>query len=84
MESIDSTLKIYIKPDTREELFTLIFNDEDNMKDYLSSENLERICLGKTHLPDYAYSQIRKLLKIEYKIWKENELNSVKCVDTTK
>lgn len=43
MESIDSTLKIYIKLDTREELFTLIFNDEDNMKDYLSSENLERI-----------------------------------------
>lgn len=74
MESIDSTLKIYIKPDTRAELFNSIINDEDNMKDYLSIENLERICLGKTHLPDYAYSQIRKLLKIEYKIWKEKKL----------
>lgn len=71
MESTDSTLKIYIKPETREELFTLILNDEENMKDYLSAESLERICLGKTHLPDYAYSQIRKLLKNEYKVWKE-------------
>lgn len=70
MESTDSTLKIYIKPETRVELFTLILNDEENRKDYLSAENLERICLGKTYLPDYAYSQIRRLLKNEYKIWK--------------
>lgn len=69
--SIDTSLKIYITEKAREELFKTVLEDESEIKYYLSAEYLEGVCLGKTHLPDYAYSQIRKLLKQEYKAWKE-------------
>ena len=71
--STDTSLKIYITEEAREKLFKTIFEDESEIKCYLSAGYLERICLGKTGLADYAYGQIRKLLKQEYKIWKEHE-----------
>ena len=51
MKSTDSTLKIYITEEAREELFKHIRAEEDTLiKYYLSAEYLERVCLGKTHL----------------------------------
>lgn len=68
MKSTDTNLKIYIRAEDREELFKQM-QQTDDVKDLLSASNLERICLGKTHLPDYAYGQIRRLLKQEFKQW---------------
>lgn len=67
---------IWIKDEEKLLLFKDILDAEkqgnkDLVKYLLSAENLERICLGKTYLPDYAYSKLRSKLKKEYKEWKE-------------
>lgn len=74
MKSTDTNLKIYITEEAREELFEKMQQVIDP-KDLLSAESLERICLGKTHLPDYAYGQIRRLLKQEFKQWSNEQYN---------
>lgn len=66
---------IWIKEEEKLLLFKDILNaekqrDKDTLKYLLSAENLERICLGKTYLPDYAYSKLRSKLKKEYKQWR--------------
>lgn len=68
MQSTDKNLKIYISEEEREKLFREMQQSE-NPSDLLSAEYLEQICLGSTHLADYAYGQIRRLLKQEYKQW---------------
>lgn len=78
MHSTDKTMPIYIRSEEREELFNSIYeaeeeNDREEVKLLLSSEYLEKICLGRTELPDYAYGHLRKLLKTEYKEWKEEK-----------
>lgn len=74
MKSTDTNLKIYITEEAREELFNKMQQVIDP-KDLLSAENLERICLGKTYLSDYAYGQIRHLLKQEFKQWLDEQYN---------
>ena len=74
MKSTDTNLKIYITEEVREELFKKMQQVNDP-KDLLSAENLEKICLGKTYLPDYAYGQIRRLLKQEFKQWLYEQYN---------
>lgn len=74
MKSTDTNLKIYIAEEARDKLFKKMQQVIDP-KDLLSAENLERICLGKTHLPDYAYGQIRRLLKQEFKLWLNEQHN---------
>lgn len=74
MTSTDTNLKIYITEEAREELFKKM-RLVDDPKDLLSAENLEKICLGKTHLSDYAYGQIRRLLKQEFKRWLDEQYN---------
>lgn len=73
LKSTDSSLKIYISEESRRDLFKMIDEIPDGLNDILSAENLERYCLGKTHLADSAYSQIRRLLKKEYKEYKEQK-----------
>jgi len=67
--SLDVNQNIYISPQGREEFFQHITNNNFDLKYAFSSEYLEKWCLGKTYLPDYAYSHIRSLLKKEYKEW---------------
>ena len=74
MKSTDTNLKIYIMEEVREELFKKMQQVNDP-KDLLSTENLEKICLGKTYLSDYAYGQIRRLLKQEFKQWLNEQYN---------
>ena len=64
-ESLNRNQKIYITEYNRENLFKHIKEVQDEMDiDYFfSAENLERYCSGKTHLCEYAYGHIRKLLK---------------------
>lgn len=73
LKSTDSSLKIYISEESRNEIFKDIDENPDCIDYIFSAENLERYCLGKTHLADYAYSQIRRLLKKEYKEYKEQK-----------
>ena len=70
-ESSNRNQKIYITECNREQLFKHIKEVQEEMDiDYFfSAENLERYCSGKTHLCEYAYGHIRKLLKKEYKEW---------------
>lgn len=70
-ESLNSNQKIYITEHGREDLFKHIKEEQEEMNiDYFfTAENLERYCLGKTYLPDYAYGHVRRLLKKEYKEW---------------
>jgi len=73
MNSSDTMLKIYIKQNSREELFKNLYENEGDtsfFKYLWSADNLERYCLGKTGSDDYAYSQISAMLKKEYKEWK--------------
>lgn len=72
MKSTDTNLKIYISEEEREQLFKKMSHQND-YSDLLSAEHLETICLGKTHLADKAYGQIRRLLKQEYKQWLQQE-----------
>lgn len=72
MQSTDTNLKIYISEEEREKLFCKMQQSE-NPSDLLSAEYLEQICLGSTHLADYAYGQIRRLLKQEYKQWQKEQ-----------
>lgn len=74
MKSTDTNLKIYITEEAREELFKKMQQVNDT-RDLLSSSSLEQICLGKTHLSDYAYGQIRRLLKQEFKQWLTEQYN---------
>ena len=74
MKSTDTNLKIYITEEAREALFKEMQQVND-IGDLLSPSNLEQICLGKTHLPDYAYGQIRRLLKQEFKQWSAEQYN---------
>lgn len=74
MKSTDTNLKIYITEKAREALFKKMQQVNDT-RDLLRAENLERICLGKTYLPDYAYGQIRRLLKQEFKQWLAEQYN---------
>ena len=74
--SLDRTMKIYIGELNRELLFNELYENENNtafFKFLWSADNLERYCLGKTGLPDYAYSHIRALLKKEYVEWKKQK-----------
>lgn len=74
MKSTDTNLKIYITEEAREKLFKEMQQVNDT-RDLLSAENLGRMCLGKTHLADYAYGQIRRLLKQEFKQWLSEQYN---------
>lgn len=66
-------MDIYINEKEKLELFEeLLISDREEQRYLLSADHLERICLGKTYLPDYAYSKIRSQLKKEFKIWKES------------
>lgn len=75
MKSTDTNLKIYISEKEREKLFKKMQQVNDP-KDLLSSDNLEKICLGKTYLADYAYGQIRRLLKKEFEQWLTGQYNA--------
>ncbi len=67
-ESLNTNQKIYITEEARLELFQKIEPFGDYTQQYaFSADCLERYCLGKTELPDYAYSHIRSLLKKEFK-----------------
>jgi len=68
--SLDPNQKIYIDEEGRTELFDKILSGEYTEKYAFNIECLERYCLGKTYLPDYAYSHIRSLLKKEFKQYK--------------
>lgn len=62
--------EIYIEEKEKELLFEeMLTIEETEYKYFLRAENLERYCKGKTYLPDYAYSKIRKQLLKEFKIW---------------
>lgn len=76
-ESLNENQKIYITGKSRLELFHNIEPFGEYTQEYaFSPECLERYCLGKTELPDYAYSHIRSLLKKEFKQYcKENNLS---------
>lgn len=74
MKSTDTNLKIYITEKAREALFKEMQQVNDT-KYLLSASNLEQICLGKTYLSDYAYGQIRRLLKQEFKQWLNEQYN---------
>lgn len=73
MQSTDTNLKMYISEEERAKLFCKMQQFE-NPSELLSAEYLEQICLGSTHLADYAYGQIRRLLKQEYKQWQKSSL----------
>lgn len=76
--SLDREMKIYIKESERAVLFNELHENENNkafFKLLWSAENLERYCMGKTGLADYAYSHIRVLLKKEYAEWKKAKNN---------
>lgn len=79
-ESLNKNQKIYIAEKDRLELFQQIEPFGEYTQEYaFSAECLERYCLGKTYLPDYAYSHIRALLKKEFKEYcKENNLSIAK------
>ena len=68
--SLDTNQKIYIDEKDRNELFDKIISGEYKEEYAFNTECLERYCLGKTYLPDYAYSHIRSLLKKEFKQYK--------------
>lgn len=74
MKSTDTNLKIYITEEAREALFKKMQQVND-IRDLLNPSYLEQICLGKTHLADYAYGQIRHLLKQEFKQWLDEQYN---------
>lgn len=74
LKSTDATLPIYITEEAREALFKKMQQVNDP-KDLLSAEYLETICLGKTHLANRAYGQIRRLLKQEFKTWSARQFN---------
>lgn len=73
ISSLDPNQKIYIDEEGRNELFDKIIRGEYTEKYAFNTECLERYCLGKTYLPDYAYSHIRSLLKKEFKQYKLNK-----------
>ena len=82
INSTDTNQEIYITEERREELFNQLLENEllktkgeyhYEKKYLLSSEYLERICLGKTGLSDSHYTKLIKMLSKEYEEWKENK-----------
>ena len=65
-----ATSQIFISDNEKQKLFDQIRaaeKDKAKINYLLSAEYLEKICTGKTYLPDYAYGPLRSQLKKEYK-----------------
>ena len=68
--SLDTTKDIYIDARGRAMLFqeiTACLKDGLTLNEVVQAEVLEKYCLGKTYLPDYAYSRMKRLIKKEYR-----------------